>query len=188
MKRMDATGLVLAAGDSIGAGGPYALRRTPNGVPWLEIACNALREAGCREVIVVLGAGADAASALMPRGALPVVATDWQSGQSAALRVGLAAAATSSSDGVLLTLVNVPEQTSAAGRRVLESAGDDPRGTLARAHFDGTAGHPVFAGRDHWHDIAAAVVGDMGIGDYLENHLTVSVECSDLRGGDTVQD
>jgi CTP:molybdopterin cytidylyltransferase MocA len=185
---MDATGLVIAAGESSGEGGPHALRRVQDGTPWLEIACAALRDAGCREVIVVLGSGADAATALMPRGALPVVATDWQDGQAAALRVGLAAAATSSTDGILLTLVNVPGQTAAAGRRVLEAAVDDPRGTLARAHFDGKPGHPVFAGRDHWGDIAATVVGDMGIGDYLEDHLTVRVDCSDLRGGEPVED
>ena len=65
---------------------------------------------------MVLGAGADAALALVPHGALPVVATDWADGQAAALRVGLAAAATSSADAVLLTMVNVPEQTAAAGR------------------------------------------------------------------------
>ncbi len=185
---MDATGVVLAAGESRGAGGPHALRRDQDGTPWLEIACVALREAGCREIIVVLGAGADAASALMPRGALPVVATDWQDGQAAALRVGLAAAATSSTDAILLTLVNLPHQTAAAGRRVLESAVDDPRGTLARAHYDGKPGHPVVMGRNHWADIAAKVVGDMGVGDYLEDHLTVRVDCSDLRGGEDAED
>jgi CTP:molybdopterin cytidylyltransferase MocA len=187
MNRMDVTGVVLAAGEASGAGGPDALRRADDGTPWLEIACTALRDAGCREVIVVLGAGADAATALMPRGALPVVATDWRDGQSTALRVGLAAAATSSSDAVLLTRVDVPEQTAAAGRHVLESAADDPRGTLARAHYEGKPGHPVLAGRDHWGDIAATLVGDMGIGDYLVNHLTVDVDCTDLGGGEDVE-
>jgi CTP:molybdopterin cytidylyltransferase MocA len=184
---MDVTGLVLAAGEPGGAGEPYALRKTDDGTPWLEIACAALRDAGCREVIVVLGAGADAAMALVPRSALPVVATDWQVGQAEALRVGLAAAATSSADAVLLTLVNVPEQA-AAGRHVLEVAVDDPRGTLARAHYDGKAGYPVFAGRHHWGDIAAIVVGDMGIGDYLETHLTADVDCTDLGGGEVVEE
>lgn len=184
---MDITGIVLAAGEPIGEGGPYALRRTEDGTPWLEIACTALREAGCREVIVVLGAGADAAMALVPRGALPVIDTDWQQGHAATLRVGLAAAATSSSDAVLLTLVNVPEQTAAAGRHVLEAAVDDPHGTLARAHYAGEAGHPVFAGRDHWGDIAATVVGDMSIGGYLEIHLTADVDCTDLGGGAVVE-
>jgi CTP:molybdopterin cytidylyltransferase MocA len=188
LDRMEVTGLVLAAGEPVGAGGPYALRKTDDGTPWLEIACSALRDAGCREVIAVLGAGADAAMALVPRGALPVVATDWQIGQAEALRVGLAAAATSSADAVLLTLVNVPEQTAVAGRHELEAAVGDPRGTLARAHYDGKPGYPVLAGRDHWGDIATTVVGDMGIGDYLDTHLTAEVDCTDLGGGEVVED
>ena len=143
---MEVTGLVLAAGEPDGTGAPYALRKAPDGTPWLDIACTALRDAGCREVIVVLGAGADAAMTLVPHGALPVVATDWQVGQAEALRVGLAAAATSSSDAVLLTLVNLPEQTAAACRQVIDAAIDDPRGTLARAHYNGKAGHPVLRG------------------------------------------
>lgn len=106
---MDVTGLVLAAAEPVGAGAPYALRTTKDATAWLDTACTALRDAGCREVIVVLGAGADAAMALVARGALPVVATHRRDGQAAALRVGLAAAATSSADGVLVTLVNVPE-------------------------------------------------------------------------------
>lgn len=184
---MDVTGIVLAAGVSSETDGPDALRRASDGTPWLETACTALRDAGCREVIVVLGAGADAAMALVPHGTLPVIATDWQDGQAAGLRVGLAAAATSSTDAALLTLVNLPVQTAATGRQVLAAAEDDPHGTLARAHYDGAPGHPVLVGRDHWGDIAAAVVGDMGIGEYLESHLTVDVDCTDLGGGESME-
>ena len=180
---MDVTGIVLAAGAGSRAGSPKSLRRAPDGTPWLEIACASLRDAGCREVIVVLGAEADAAAELVPRGALAVVASDWHDGQSASLKVGLAAAATSSADAALLTLVDLPGQTAAAGRRVMEAAMDDARGTLARAHYDGEPGHPVLLGRDHWGDVAASVSGDMGARDYLVEHLTVEVDCTDLGGG-----
>ncbi len=185
---MDVTGLVLAAGEPGGTGAPYALRKAPDGTPWLDIACTALRDAGCREVIVVLGAGADAAMTLVPRGALPVVASDWRVGQAEALRVGLAAAATSSADAVLVTLVNLPEQTAAVCRQVIEAAVDDPRGSLARAHYNGNTGHPVLAGRDHWRDIAATVLGDMSIGDYLDTHLTADVDCTGVGGGEAVEE
>ncbi len=185
---MDITGVVLAAGKETQTAGAKALRKAEDGRSWLEIACTALRDAGCREVIVVLGAQADAASALVPRGTLPVVATDWEDGHAASLRVGLAAAATSSTDAVLLTLVDLPHQTAAAGRRVLEAALDDPRGTLARAHYDGEPGHPVLMGRDHWGDIAETIVGDMDASDYLVTHLTAQVDCSDLGGGAVVRE
>ncbi|WP_084038164.1 NTP transferase domain-containing protein [Demequina sp. NBRC 110053] len=180
---MDVTGVVLAAGAGERAGGAKALRTAPDGTPWLSIACEALRDAGCREVIVVLGAQAEEAATLVPRGTLPVVATDWHEGQSASLKVGLAAAATSSADAVLLTLVDLPGQTAAAGRRVMAVGADDPRGTLARAHYDGAPGHPVLLGRDHWTEIAQSAEGDRGAREYLRDHLVFEVDCSDLGGG-----
>ena len=185
---MDVTGVVLAAGAGTRAGGPKALRTRKDGTPWIAIAVEALRGAGCREVIVVLGAEADAAAALVPRGALPVVATDWAQGQSASLKVGLAAAATSSSDGVLLTLVDLPGQSAAAAARVLAAVTDDPRGTLARAQYDSAPGHPVYLGRDHWGDIGETVSGDTGAREYLDAHLTIAVDCSDLGGGEDADD
>ena len=180
---MDVTGIVLAAGAGERAGGAKALRTAPDGTPWLAIACHALRDAGCREVIVVLGAQADAAVSLVPRGALPVVATDWHEGQSASLRAGLAAASTSNSDAALLTLVDLPGQTAAAARRVAAIGDDDPRGTLARAHYDGIPGHPVLLGRDHWGPISETISGDQGAREYLRDHLVFEVDCSDLGGG-----
>ena len=181
---MDVTGVLLAAGES--GGQPDALRKDDDGTPWLETAHAALRDAGCREVMVVLGSDTDAALSLVPRGGLPVVATDWQNGQSAWLRVGLAAAATSSTDAVLLALPAPPTPSAAAGRRVIETAADNPRGTLARAHYGATAAHPVLLGRDHWREIADTVVGDMGIDAYLGRHLTVEVDCTDVGGGEDV--
>ena len=180
---MDVTGVVLAAGEGARAGGPKALRRAPDNEPWLAIACAALKDAGCREVVVVLGAEADAAAELVPRGAIPVVATDWHEGQSASLKVGLAAAATSSADAVLLTLVDLPGQTAEAGKRVIAAGAEDGREALARAHYDGEPGHPVLIGRDHWGELGESLSGDMGARDYLRNHLTLEVDCSDLGGG-----
>ncbi len=159
------------------------MRRAEDGTPWVALACDALRGAGCREVIVVLGAGADEAAPLVPRGALAVVATDWERGQSASLAVGLAAASTSNADAVLVTLVDLPDQTAEAGRRVITAGVDDPRGTLARAHYDGSPGHPVLLGRNHWGDIGATLTGDSGARQYLHDHLVAEVDCSDLGGG-----
>lgn len=180
---MEITGVVLAAGAGPHGAGPDAARRTDDGVPWLDVACSSLRDAGCREVIAVLGPEADAAAALVPARALPVVATDWEDGLAAALRVGLAAAATSAADAVLLTVVDFPDQTAAAGRLVIAAGQHDGRGALARANFGGEPGHPVLIGRDHWKDIAAAAHGDAGARDYMRMHLTVEVDCTDLGAG-----
>ena len=45
---------MLAAGAGTRAGGPKALRRDADGVPWLHLAVAALRGGGCDPVLVVL--------------------------------------------------------------------------------------------------------------------------------------
>lgn len=178
---MDVTGVVIAAGMKDNA--PDALRRTDDAVAWLKITCAALRDAGCREVIVVLGAQADDALALVPPRTLPVIATDWADGQSAALKAGLAAAATSSADAALILPIGPPDQSAPAGHRLIAAGASDGRGALARAHFDDAPGHLVLVGREHWQVISETVTGSMRIDDYLYEHLTMSVDCTDLRRG-----
>ena len=55
--------------------------------------------------------------------------------------------------------------------------------TLRRAAYDGTPGHPVLIGRDHWAAVATAARGDRGARDYLAAHATALVECGDLATG-----
>ena len=115
-----------------------------------------LLDGGCEAVTVVLGAGADEASALLPDGPVAsVVAADWAEGMSASLRAGLAAVAVSGADAVVITLVDLPDVGAEVVRRVV--AAGSGRGTLARATYDGRPGHPVVVGRDHWSAMAASV-------------------------------
>ncbi|WP_316296356.1 NTP transferase domain-containing protein, partial [Clavibacter michiganensis] len=58
-------GVVLAAGAGTRYGGPKALATHPDGTPWLATAIRALADAGCSPVLVVLGARADEAEALL---------------------------------------------------------------------------------------------------------------------------
>lgn len=164
---MDVTGIVLAA-------------HAP--ATGLAATVSTLQEAGCREVIVVLGGRADAVAASVPRGALAVVATDWDTGAAAVLKVGLGAAATSSADAALVIPADLPQLTAAAARAVLAAGTTDPRGTLARAHFGDQADYPVFIGRDHWSEVADPTVGDTDVHEFLDTRLTVAVDCTDLSG------
>ena len=77
---------MLAAGAGRRFGGPKALARDPDGTPWIELAVRMLREAGCDRVLVALGASADAARALVPADARPLVVAGWAEGLSASLR------------------------------------------------------------------------------------------------------
>jgi CTP:molybdopterin cytidylyltransferase MocA len=175
-------GVLLAAGAGTRMGRPKALVRDQLGVPWVASGCRMLRAAGCDDVVVVLGAEAEAARALVPPGDAVVVAEDWAEGLSASLRAGLAYAAASDADAALVSLVDLRGLPSSVGRRVLEEAGD-LRTAAARAVFAGRPGHPVLLGRDHWAPVAASVAGDTGAGAYLAQHGAIEVECGDLADG-----
>ncbi|WP_395245971.1 NTP transferase domain-containing protein [Agromyces sp. MMS24-K17] len=188
-------GVLLAAGAGSRMGGPKALVRDAiTGEPWTVGAVRMLRDAGCGRVIVVLGGGADEARALLARDSGSgvdgidsavevVVAEDWASGLAASFRAGLRAAATTTADAALLTLVDLPGLPPAAGARVVAAAGPDLAGAAARAVYDGRPGHPVLIGRDHWTEAAAAVHGDAGAGAWLRAVGAIEVECGDLADG-----
>lgn len=202
-------GVVLAAGEGRRFGGPKGLVRGADGVGWVEVACRVLVDGGCGEVVVVVGARGEDVAELVPDGVRTVVAADWATGISASLRAGLAAAARTSADVAVVTLVDLPGLRPEAVRRVLgaatgpaaaESVAARPahpaavgpahpaavRRALVRAAYDGAPGHPVLLGRAHWDAVAAAVHGDTGAGPYLRAHGAAAVDCTDLGGGDDV--
>jgi len=188
-RRARIAGVVLAAGAGTRFGGPKALAPHPDGTPWLATAVRALDDAGCSPVLVVLGAGADAAEALLaalPEAGRAVVvrADDWADGMSASLRAALAAAAALDPPPVALAVVpvDVPDLDAATVRRVVDAADVDPT-TLRQAVFRGLPGHPALIGRDHWPPLAAAVRGDAGARPYLAAHAAQLVEAADLSTG-----
>ena len=65
----------------------------------------------------------------------------------ASLRTGLRSCP-SEATAALVTLVDLPDVGSEVVRRLLDRPVDAD--TLARAAYDGTPGHPVLIGRDHW--------------------------------------
>ena len=176
---MTTTGVLLAAGAGRRMGRPKALVGT-----WLTDAVDVLRDGGCDRVVVVLGAAADEAGALLTgKDVDVVVAADWDEGMGASLRAGLGAL-----DGrettALVTLVDLPDVGSEVVARLL--ARGVAADTLARAAYDGTPGHPVLLGRDHWGGVVATATGDRGARDYLAAHAVDLVECGDLATGQDV--
>jgi CTP:molybdopterin cytidylyltransferase MocA len=178
-------GLVLAAGAGSRLGMPKALARTPEGEPWLARATAALSDGGCDDVVVVLGALAETALHLVPADADVVIARQWQRGLSASLLAGLDAVSATDSEAVLVTLVDLPELTAGAVRRVADGAGP---ADLRRAAYGGSPGHPVLLGRDHWAAVSASLDEDAGATAYLAAHGARAVDCTDLGGGDDVDE
>jgi len=182
-------GAVLAAGAGSRAGGPKALRRGPEGVPWLVAACERLQAAGCDPVYAVLGAAAADAARLVPGYARPLVVADWAQGASRSLRAALDAAERGGAVALAITLVDVPAESPDALRRLIAAAEQLPGGladALVRAGYDGRPGHPVLIGRTHWSRLAGELQGDSGARAYLHRNGALTVECADLGSGSDV--
>jgi molybdenum cofactor cytidylyltransferase len=176
-------GLILAAGAGTRYGGaePKLLAEF-DGKPLLQHAVDAaIAVPELEQIVVVLGANADAVAAAVDFGrARRTVCPDWAEGQSASLRCGLAAI--KGADKVIVTLGDAPLITSTVIARFL----DEPGGT--RATYDGRPGHPVVLAAEQIHAVRA-VTGDRGARDVLKGGRTI--ECSDLASGadvDTVAD
>lgn len=178
---MSVSGVLLAAGAGTRMGLPKALVVDEDGTSWLARGVAALRDGGCDDVTVVLGASADRAKALVPNEVRVVVAQDWAEGMSASLRAGLESLDDTDATAALVSLVDLPDVTGSVVRRVLEAGAD--RFALIRTTYGGRAGHPVVIGREHWLGVRVAAVGDRGARDYLANHALVEVECGDLATG-----
>ncbi|MGI9083805.1 MAG: nucleotidyltransferase family protein [Aeromicrobium sp.] len=170
-------GVLLAAGAGSRMRRPKALVVGDDGEPWVRTAARVLIDGGCDDVLVVLGAEAEQARALLD-GLRSVVADDWADGIAASLRAGLAAAG--DADAALVHLVDLPDVGADVARRIIAVADDT---VLARATYAGRPGHPVLIGRDHWAGVIDSASGDSGARDYLSAHDAVEIDCSDLASG-----
>lgn len=183
-----AAGLVLAGGAGRRFGGPKALATTSEGTPWLRIAVDLLRSAGCDPIWVVLGAGAERAEALVPDSARIVHASDWERGVSATLAAGLVAARAGGAVALVIMPVDTPDASASAIARVVAAAAGRPREALVQATYGGAPGHPVLVGADHFDPLAAALGGDRGARPYLVAHSVLEVECGDLWDGSDIDE
>lgn len=170
-------GVLLAAGAGRRYGKPKVL---VNG--WLQAAVAALRDGGCTEVVLVLGA----AEVSAPAGVTAVVAQDWNEGLSASVRTGLAEAERRHADFAVLHVIDTPDVGPAVVARVVGRAVASGSG-LARASFGDRPGHPVVMARRHWPGVLEQISGDEGAGLYLRSRQDVHfVDCSDLADGQDV--
>ncbi len=175
-------GLLLAAGAGTRMGRPKALVHDEAGEPWLVRGVRALRDGGCEAVTVVLGAAASEAGSLLEGQEVRVVlASDWADGMAASLRAGLRALLETDARVAVVSLVDLPDVHADVVRRVA-ALGTGPA-VIARAAYDGTPGHPVLLGREHWRAVCESATGDRGARDFLGTQEVVLVECGDLATG-----
>ena len=174
---MTTVGVVLAAGSGSRFGGPKAPVMW-RGERLVDRAVRVLREGGCDEVLVVLGAWqGEVAHAQV------VINSEWASGMGSSFRVGLNALTDTAAERALITLVDLPGLTSEAVVRILAS------GDLAvSASYDGVRGHPVMLARSHWTAAAQSAEGDRGARVFLDalGDELILVEVGDVASADDV--
>ena len=164
-------GLILAAGEGRRFGGTKQLADL-RGRPLLEYALAAMTDVNPR--VVVLGHAADKIRrGVNMHGASVVECEDWDEGQSASLRAGLAALPRC--DAVVVVLGDQPGITPEAVAAIVA----EPGGDAVRATYDGTPGHPVLLRRPLL-DRADELRGDTGFRDLLESATVREVEIGSL--------
>jgi CTP:molybdopterin cytidylyltransferase MocA len=181
-------GLVLAAGAARRFGSPKQLARF-DGRPLLEHALAAMASARRLDgVVLVLGAHADAVRAgVQLHGASVVLCEDWDEGQSASLRAGVAEVA-GRAGAVLVTLGDQPAVDARAIDRVVDAR--DGVSVAIRASYGGRAGHPVILERELF-DAVASLHGDEGARGLLSGAAVKLVACDGLGSDldiDTVEE
>jgi len=180
---MKPLGILLAAGAGTRMGRPKALVRDTDDVPWVVRSARVLRSGGCDSIAVVVGAAAEDVTALLVDEDVVIVpSSEWTLGMSASLRAGLDWAASTEAEAALVHLVDLPDVGPDVVRRVV-AAGGPGDAALARAGYDGRAGHPVLIGRVHWEQAKAAATGDRGAGSYLKRAGCPLIPCEDLASG-----
>jgi CTP:molybdopterin cytidylyltransferase MocA len=169
-------GLILAAGAGTRFGGESKLLADLNGKPVLDHVI-AAATAVLPRVVVVLGARAEEIRAAADfRKAEVVVAHDWEEGQAASLRAGLAAL-----EGAQKVVVMLGDQPLLSPGIIARIAAAPPG---SRAAHEGVPSHPVVLGPEQ---IAAARVltGDRGLRDAGWKLVEVGVPLRDI---DTPED
>ena len=165
--------LVLAAGAGRRFGGIKQLAEV-DGRPLLEHALLAVKVLSPR--VVVLGHAADAVRTRVDlHGARSVLCEDWEEGQAASLRFGIAALG--EVDAAVIALGDMPGVTPAAIDAVVGAW--DGEADAARATYAGRPGHPVLLSRTLL-DRAAELRGDVGFRPLLERARVREVECGHL--------
>jgi len=103
---------------------------------------------------------------------------DWQTGMGSSVATGLGAVP-AHCDAAVLALVDQPLISSGAVRRLL--AAHAAGASVAVSCYAGRPRNPVLIGREHWPEVIALAVGDVGARPFLTN-----VECGDIGRPDDV--
>lgn len=171
-------GLVLAAGAGRRFGRPKATVIVA-GERLVDRAVRVLRQGGCHQVVVVLGAWLGGVAS-----AHTTHNPEWRQGMGSSLRWGLMQlntlprASHAPPRRAVITLVDLPGLTPLAVATLRQSMAG-----LAAASYGGQQGHPVLIGEDHWPSLTEQLHGDCGARDFLRAHQALLIPLDALADG-----
>ena len=161
-----AAAVVLAAGMSrrMAAAGPKQLLRIA-GKPLLEHSLESIHAAGVSDIVLVLGAEANAIQAQIPlHGARVVINPEYQQGMGTSLRAGLGAV-TSAADAALIVLADQPFVQPETLKRLIafhvQSPHEKSRPQIILPLYRGFRGNPVLLDRSVFAEVRG-LSGDVG--------------------------
>lgn len=160
---------------------PKALVTNDSGTPWIVASSRVLSAGGCVPTYAAIGAQFELVRDTLRREPVIVIeVADWAEGLSRTLARGLERISTADAEAVCIHLVDTPDITPRVIERVVYGT---HRGTLARATYQSSPGHPVVVGRDHWKALTKTPHGDSGANTFLDANGVELRECGDLASG-----
>lgn len=169
-------GLLLAAGGSRRLGTPKQLLEF-EGKSLIRRAAEALIDAGCYPVVVVLGAETEGSQKELEGFSVEIVENaDWESGMSSSIRVGIESLVDleSSLDAVLITLVDQPFVAAEKLALFCEHYFTVHPPIIAARYRD-VLGVPALFSKEHFSSLAD-LTGDKGARDLIRSGPTVAID------------
>ena len=152
-------GIVLAGGKSSRMGRPKALLPIgPSGETFFDRVTRTLLDAGVEDIVVVVGADAEAirAAVRQPASSVRIVDNpDYEQGQLTSLLAGLRAIDSTSARAALVTLIDVPFVSASTVRRLI-SVYRERGASIVRPVSNGRHGHPVIFGCELFDELQRA--------------------------------
>lgn len=135
--------VILAAGKSERFGQPKVLHSFL-GEPFVSRIIDGFRQAGVRNVSLVLGYNAGEYFRRIPQSGFPyiVINKEYELGQFSSLQVGIQSINTDA-DGTLMTLIDCPHILNTTYEAVVEQAIEHPENIIIPS-FKSSGGHPVY--------------------------------------------
>jgi molybdenum cofactor cytidylyltransferase len=152
--------VILAAGDSTRMGSPKAILDAPNGRSFVASIARAIAAADISDIVVVTGRDHDRVVDALERDAPPVRPRvvrnpDPSRGQLSSLWTAMEAAIVADTEGLMVTLVDVPLVSAVTIRRVID-AWRSSRAPIVRPARGAQHGHPVIFDRAVFEELRAA--------------------------------